>query len=249
MRALRVAVSLLTVLPFDRDRTTSGKDLARAPLFFPVVGLFVGGALMVLVQSLRPFLAAGPLAGVALLAQLLLTGGLHLDGLADLCDGLAAGGGRERILAVMKDSRVGAFGVIGLVVVLILKYSFFGELIGKGRGAVFPLAGLLSRWAMGLAAALGRYARENGTAKPVIGQVGWKRAAGMTGMTVALAGWLFGGAGLLAALLVFLTVLAFVRFLDVKIGGLTGDALGALNEVTELLVLLAAILLPAPWAE
>ncbi|MBI3812457.1 MAG: adenosylcobinamide-GDP ribazoletransferase [Nitrospirae bacterium] len=248
MKGLFTAVTVLTALPLNRRMAASDEDLARSTLFFPVVGFMIGFLLMAITQWLSPILSPGPLSAVLLTVSILLTGGLHLDGLADLCDGLAAGGGRERILSVMKDSHVGAFGVMGLVMILLLKYSLFLEVIHKGWLRSFLMMGVLSRWAMVLAAFSGRYAREEGTAKPFIGQIRRPWFIGSTGITMGFAWIIFKGPGLLALLPVFLFVFLFLRYLKFKIGGLTGDALGALNELIEVLVLLL-ITIAAPFME
>lgn len=238
MRSFFTAIGTLTIVPFNHAMIASERDLGRSVLFFPMVGLALGAFLMGMAQLLGPILSPGPLAALLLAVLALLTGGLHLDGLADLCDGLAAGGGRERILSVMKDPHVGAFGVIGLVIVLILKYALFGEMIRRGWLTAFLVMGLLSRWAMVLASFFGRYARESGTAQPFIGQIRRPQCAAATGIALAFTWLILEGAGLLAASLVFLGVLVFNRFLESKIGGWTGDALGALSEVVEIGVLL-----------
>lgn len=241
MKDLFTAMSILTVFPLNRHTAASDEELARSTLFFPVVGFIIGFLLMAATQWLSPMLPPGPLAAVLLAMSMLLTGGLHLDGLADLCDGLAAGGDRERILSVMKDSRIGAFGVMGVVIILLFKYSLFHEVIRQGWVRSFLLMGVLSRWAMVLAAFSGRYARAEGTARPFIGRIGWPWFIGSTAITVGFAWMMLKGPGLLALLSVVLFVLSFLYYLQWKIGGLTGDALGALNEVIEVLVLLLIV--------
>lgn len=238
MRSLFTAIGTLTIVPFGHSMIASERDLGRSVLFFPVVGLAIGAFLMGMAQLLGLILPPAPLAALLLLALAFITGGLHLDGLADLCDGLAAGGGRQRILSVMKDPRIGAFGVIGLGIVLILKYALFGEMIRRGSLTSFLLMGLLSRWAMVLAGFFGRYAREGGTAQPFIGQIGRPLCAGATVIAIAGAFLISKGIGLIAALFVFFSVLLFNRFLELRIGGWTGDALGALSEMVEIGVLL-----------
>jgi adenosylcobinamide-GDP ribazoletransferase len=248
MKTFLTALSVLTALPLNRLTAISDDDLARSTLFFPVVGFMIGFLLMGVTQWLSPILSPEPLSAVLLVVSILLTGGLHLDGLADLCDGLAAGGGRERILAVMKDSRIGAFGVMGLVIVLLLKYSLFLEVIRHGWLRSFLIMGVLSRWAMVLAAFSGRYARDEGTARPFIGKIRRPWFIGSTAITVGFAWVIFKGPGLLTLLPVFLFVLLFLQYLKSKMGGLTGDALGALNEGVEVLVLLL-IVITVPFTE
>lgn len=238
MRSFFTAIGTLTIVPCHHSMIATERDLGRSVLFFPVVGLAIGAFLMGLAQLLGLILTPALSAALLLLALVLITGGLHLDGLADLCDGLAAGGGRERILSVMKDPHIGAFGVIGLGVVLILKYALFGEMIRRGWLTAFLLMGLLSRWAMVLASFIGRYARESGTAQPFIGRIGRLPCAGATLITLAGAFLISRGIGLIAASLVFLSVLLFNRFLESRIGGWTGDTLGALSEMVEVGALL-----------
>lgn len=238
MRDFFTAIGTLTIVPCHHSMIATERDLGRSVLFFPVVGLAIGAFLLGLAQLLGLVLTPALSAALLLLALVLITGGLHLDGLADLCDGLAAGGGRERILSVMKDPHIGAFGVIGLGVVLILKYALFGEMIRRGWLSAFLLMGLLSRWAMVLASFFGRYARESGTAQPFIGQIRWPPCAGATVITLAGTFLISKGIGLIAASLVFLSVWLFNRFLESRIGGWTGDTLGALSEMVEIGVLL-----------
>lgn len=227
---------------------SSEEELVRSVIYFPIMGLLIGALLVFLAQLFLPVLAIGVLAACLIILLIVITGGLHLDGWADLWDGLAAGGSRERILSVMKDSRIGAFGVMGLVTVLLLKYSLFVEIMAKGWLQSFLIMGLLSRWVMVLGATLGPYAREDGTGRPFIGRVGWRRCLTTALITLVLSGWIMEGLGLFMFLIVgFLTVL-FTLFLRKKIGGLTGDALGALNEMTEVMVLLI-ILMVNPFLE
>lgn len=241
MRSLLAAIGTLTTVPFGHSMIASDRDLGRSVLFFPLVGLAIGALLMAIAQLLGPILTPSVSAALLLVPLAFVTGGLHLDGLADLCDGLGAGGDRRRILSVMKDPHIGAFGVMGLVMVLILKYALFGEMIHRGWLTAFLTMGLLSRWAMVLAIFIGRYAREAGTAQPFIGRIGWPYCAGATGLALAGAFLISKGIGLIAALFVFLAVLLFNRFLESRIGGWTGDALGALNEISEVMVLLLMI--------
>ncbi|NOY83847.1 MAG: adenosylcobinamide-GDP ribazoletransferase, partial [Nitrospirae bacterium] len=172
MKAFFSALSTLTVLPVPRRfHQCDEKSLAASVVYFPVVGLFVGVLLVGLLYFLKAIFPPLVLAAVLLFVLVMLTGALHLDGVADLADGLGAGGAPERMLAVMKESQVGAFGVIALVLVLLLKFSLFFEIIDKGRWLDFVLMTLLSRWAMALAAFLGKYPRVAGTGLAFIGKI------------------------------------------------------------------------------
>ena len=143
MRSLRIAFGLMTTLPFHLPDDWSAGDSGRAAVWYPLVGL-VTGALTWLIWKGAMLLFPPFVAGViALVTWVALTGGLHLDGLADCCDGLFASVSPERRLEIMKDPRTGAFGVIGLILVLLLKA---GALMSLTSGAAILLAASLARW-------------------------------------------------------------------------------------------------------
>jgi adenosylcobinamide-GDP ribazoletransferase len=173
------------------------------------------------------------------------TGGLHLDGLADTADGLGGGHTPESALRIMKDSRVGAFGVISLILGLVLKFSLFLSLATQTRGTgVLLLFPVISRWSMVLLAYLSPYARaEGGLGQAMTLGVSSRVLTGASLSAGALALLILGAPGLAlfiaAAALVWLGRLYFQR----RLGGITGDILGATNEVVEIMVLAGALLL------
>ncbi|MCM2359559.1 MAG: adenosylcobinamide-GDP ribazoletransferase, partial [Geobacteraceae bacterium] len=123
MRLYFIALQFLTIIPLPFQVRCDERDLGRSMALFPLVGLTLGGLLVGTDFLLARFLPR-QVADLLLLTLLtVVTGALHLDGLADVCDGLAARGGRERFLAVMKDSRIGAVGVVGLTLGLFLKFQ------------------------------------------------------------------------------------------------------------------------------
>ncbi len=242
MRALAAAISTLTVLPFGRNLSFSEAELRASILCFPFVGLAIGAALSAPALLLHTLLPSLPLAALTLLVSVLLTGGLHLDGLADLCDGLGAGGEPQRILSVMKDSYIGAFGAIGLILTLVLKFALFYEVIDKGRFSAFLLMGILSRWAMAFAAFLGKYPRETGTGKAIIGRLSLQHCVWTSAIAMIFSWITLKEMGFITLGFIALWTLLFVRRLHVKIGGLTGDGLGTLNETAEVLALLILVI-------
>jgi len=244
VKAFFSALTTLTVLPLPRRfHQCDEKNMAASVVYFPFVGLFVGVSLAGLAYFLKVILSPLVLAAVLLFVLVMFTGGLHLDGVADLADGLGAGGSPERMLAVMKESQVGAFGVIALVLVLLLKFSLFFEIIDKGRWLDFVLMALLSRWAMVLAAFLGKYPRVTGTGLVFIGQISSAQILMATGFTVLFSGLILGISGFGAMALAGLTTVSFVSYLTRRLGGITGDVLGTLNEKVEILVMLFLIVI------
>ena len=185
------------------------------------------------------------MAASALLLALtvIVTRALHLDGLADTLDGLGGGGSPETRLAIMKDSRLGAFGAVGLVLVLILKGAFFQGIAETGRETALILFPVLSRWGMVLLAALSPYARpEGGLGQAMTEGVIANIAVGATLSALALAVVSFGlrGVALLAGLWIFVSISS--RYFRRKLGGITGDVLGAVNELGEILVLAGVLI-------
>jgi adenosylcobinamide-GDP ribazoletransferase len=139
-----LALTFLTKFPWVRTAPAEEQALARSMFWFPWVGALLGVVFWGVWAGLQRVLPAPAAAGVLLGLTVLSTGGLHLDGLADTADGLAGGRNPEERLRIMKDSRVGTFGVLSLVVVLVLKFSFFLALVPPAaQGAQGAAAGLI----------------------------------------------------------------------------------------------------------
>jgi adenosylcobinamide-GDP ribazoletransferase len=245
---LKLAFTFLTVLPARLNTAPAPGDLGRAAAWFPLVGGVVGAAAALALWGFGwvfPPLLAGLL---ALIVWVGLTGGLHLDGLADCCDGLFNASSPERRLEIMKDPRLGSFGGTGLVLALLLKLGGLLALTGLANTTQSILAVLL-------AAALGRWlillAARQPTARP--GGMGADFALGLRGRAFAAAAvvplslaLLCGWRGLLAVTLAHLGVWWIFRLARSRLGGVTGDVFGLVVETGEILTLLAfAVRLPA----
>jgi len=256
---LPLALQFLTVLPVrmpQRGAGAAAPDMGRALAWFPLVGALVGLAQLALDAALAPFF---PLAvrDVALLAlAALLTGLLHLDGFIDCCDALLGSRSVERRLAILRDSRVGAYGVAGGALLLLGRYAALGALAGGPRALALVLAPLVGRWAMVLAVARYPYVRPAGAGAPFRGGGGGRLVAATLWALALVAGlspWLLAGRpalgalalGLLLGLVALNVVLLWCRWAAARLGGgLTGDTYGALNELVEL----AALVLTPPLA-
>jgi adenosylcobinamide-GDP ribazoletransferase len=217
------------------------EEMRDSTYFFPLVGLGLGVALAA-TGTVLGWIFAWPVVAALLVVELVvLTGALHLDGLADMCDGFYAGRDREDTLRIMKDPHIGTMGVVGLVCVLGLKAVALMN-VPASRGLwVVAAAPVIGRSAVLLACAMGRYAREEGTGKTYIGQLGrdhvWMALA-MAVLGCTMIRQVVPAA--LAFVLAGIWVVLFVSYCNRRIGGLTGDTVGALNETTELIVWLAA---------
>ena len=229
MNDLRVAFGLLTILP-----VRYGKDIsARAFAYYPLVGLCIGIALAVASFLLR--LALPNLVAAALVVGLwvVLTGALHLDGFSDACDGLFAATTRERRLEILKDVHLGAFGAVGLVLLLIAQVA---AVASAPTLAPILLAPVLGRWAMVYAAAYPP-ARNEGMA--VMFRAGLtRRVIFVATVVAALCCAVFGTLGFFAFVAAFAVATAIARLALNRLGGLTGDIYGMICESVEVSVLI-----------
>jgi adenosylcobinamide-GDP ribazoletransferase len=229
------ALQFLTIFPAQLRVSTNA--LRRSIAYFPLVGMLIGGILYGLD---RLFILAFPISLVNILliiALAAMTRALHLDGFIDTCDGLAGGRSPEQRLAIMRDSRVGGFGVVGGALLILLQYVALTVVPDEYRAAALLLMPTIARWTMVCAIFAFPYAREQGMGK--IFQEGrkWPWLAIATAITLAscLGLMRLNGLAVMAAALVAAALLA--TWLSRKLGGLTGDAYGAINEIVEVSVL------------
>ena len=240
------ALGFLTVIPRPFRREVSAEDIGRALSYFPLVGLLIGLLLAGLNWLLGLMLPASVVYGLLLVAIVLITGGLHLDGFADTCDGTASHRTAEDRLRIMRDSRVGAFGVIGVFLLLLVKYLSLAGVPGNMVFTTLVLMPVISRWVMVYAVVAYPYARAAGLGQAFKQGARWSRFAIATvvalALVLALTRWAnisqFYLATVVAMLCVWLFALVMANYLKGKLGGLTGDTYGAINEVAEVLVVI-----------
>ncbi len=240
MKSLFAALQFLTVIPVPASWGGGTKELQRSVWFFPFVGLFLGGLLAVLDRGLAPLLPPLPASAIIVLASIVLTGGFHIDGLADTADGFMSSRPRERILEIMKDSRTGPMGVAAVVSVIVLKVSLLSAITSPMRLSAIVLMSVAGRSAMVMVMSLLPYARPEGLASVF-----------MQNRSILQAGWGFvflfgaccflaGPAGIPAGIAALAATIFAGGYSRSKIGGVTGDTLGATCEIVELMPLLAA---------
>jgi len=233
-----IAFQFLTIIPLPFTVRCEKEDLGRSTFFFPLVGGAIGGVL-VAANWLMALCLPRPLCDALLITLLtLITGALHLDGLADVCDGLAARGSRERFLTVMKDSQVGAIGAVGLVLGLLLKWQALVAVPTELKWQALLLFPALARFGQVLTLTGARHARQDGLGAAFVQGAGNVPLL-LAFTTVAAGGYYltgFKGLAALAAVCV-LTVLGRM-FFQRKLGGLTGDTIGCISELNEIMALL-----------
>lgn len=235
MVPLITAFQFLTTFPAIIRRAFTAQELGHAVGFFPLVGLALGGVLYGLGSSLSLIFPLPVVAVFILAAWLLLTRALHFDGFLDTCDGLFGGFTPERRLEIMRDSRVGAFGVAGGGLLLLVKYA---AVISLPHHPGLLLAPVLGRWVLSMSIYAYPYAREKGLGRDMKDNVRWPQVLLATGVAL-LAAWLFAGwTGLVSFAIAGIVFWLGATFILRRIPGLTGDSYGALCELTELVVLL-----------
>jgi len=239
----RIAAGFLTVFPVARELEVDGERLARSMGFFPAVGLAMGLGLVVVDWLLGALIPRPVLDCLLVLLLILATGALHLDGIADLIDGLAGGrGDRENTLKIMKDSRVGAMAVVGVVMLLLLKYLSLYNVPLEHKKAALLLMPCAGRWIQVVLAAFCRYLRpEGGTAAVFVDRVGERETLLATGSLLLACFVLFGLKGIFLLFLFGLVAMLLLRYFEARLGGVTGDVLGASTEVVEVVSLILVL--------
>ncbi|MFZ5596919.1 MAG: adenosylcobinamide-GDP ribazoletransferase [Bacillota bacterium] len=236
MKSFVFALQLLTRIRI-LDLSFNEKALGRSTMFFPLVGLFLGGILVFIHRVAGEIFPPAAVAAAVVVALVMLTGGMHLDGFMDTVDGLFSGRPRERMLEIMKDSRAGSFGVVGVVCLLLFKFSLI-----TGIAGVYDYMGLImmtvtGRWGMTYATARFPYAREEGMGRLFTLHTGIPELA-VASLTALVVSAVAGGLG---GLIIFLSAGIFTHllcmYMNKVLGGLTGDTYGAVNEVLEVFVL------------
>jgi adenosylcobinamide-GDP ribazoletransferase len=212
--------------------------------YFPLIGILIGLGVAGLDYGLCLVFAPLPASVIAVIALIGASGGLHMDGLADTADGFFSSRPRERILEIMKDSRIGAMGVIAIVLVILLKVATLASVPAGLRFAVLILMPLAGRTALVIHLALLPYARAEGGLGTVFLQNRSRIDAVFATGILGVFGWIVAGMeGLIAGGLAVAGTLIFSIWCRRKIGGFTGDTLGAACEIAEL----APALVGAAW--
>lgn len=243
IRAFTLALQLLTRLPIPLiGSPPRPEELGRSVVFFPVVGGLIG-ALLAGLHTVLWLADPGVLAGLVLTAWVLLTGGLHLDGLADTADAWIGGQGRrERTLEIMKDPRSGPIAIVAVGLVLLNKFTALQVLVAGDARLILLLTPILARALMVLLLATTPYIRPEGLGSPYARYLP-RASCGLLVLasaivTLALLQW---QGGVLLVILA-LSFLAIRQALMRRLGGVTGDTLGATCELIETLILLALVL-------
>jgi adenosylcobinamide-GDP ribazoletransferase len=235
------ALQFLTIFPTPLRHkvtaTTSGQSLT----YFPLVGLILGAILLGLHYGLTLILPSSVVNALLIIALVILTGAHHLDGFIDTCDGVIAGKSKKGRLAIMSDTNVGAFGIVGAILLLLLKYvSLLSVSLILPALLLMPT---LSRWTMVSIIFVFPYAKSSGMGLAFKQGATWQRLTIATVIALVIAVALLKWWGLVLMAALWLIAFGIASYFRSRLGGLTGDNYGAINELAEVLVLLLLILI------
>lgn len=243
MKNLLIAMQFLTIIPL-KIKSVDEKDLSASLAYFPLVGVLLGLFLVGINNVLSILNFQEIILNILLVVSLLvLTGGIHLDGLADTFDALSSGRDKEEMLRIMRDPHVGVMGLLSVVSVLLLKISFLSSLNIGAKLAALVLSCTLSRWAQVFLMFFFPYARVEGKTKIFMQNINLKIVILITLVALCFSLLIMRLEGLYLILIVALSGYLICNSVKKKIGGITGDTLGAVSELIEVIVLLSICLL------
>lgn len=237
---LMVAVQFLTRLPAPRDLNPTEKEFAECSVWFPAVGLIVGGILAVVTSVLFSLpLAPGISALLVIALGVLLTGGFHEDGIADSADGFGGGWKKEDVLRIMRDSRIGSYGALVLVFVITMRVAFLWGMDTAYWAGALVVAHVLSRWVILIMMSRVPYARADapGLGKPIVDSITQKGLMQSSAFAGAVCLFAAGFVGLVCMVLMVGVAYFAGGYFVKRIDGMTGDGLGATAVCGELVTL------------
>ena len=240
MRGFLIALTFLTRLPLPTPRVeVTSDEFTKSYRYYPLVGLVIGLFLWLLAKVLSLYFPPLVLGALLLSAELVITGGLHLDGFMDSMDGLLSARSPERILEIMKDSRVGAHACMALIGLLLLKFALFASLT-RPQYSILLIMPTLSRWVFQIGVIGFPYARPQGLGKGIHETTHWIPFLLTGGVVLGISFLLAGFAGLISFGVCVITVTLWSTKISSLLGGLTGDLYGAIIELSEVVCLLVA---------
>ena len=238
-------IQFFTSIPIPVNLDCDEKDYGKGLVFAPVVGLLLGFLIYLVYKVLSPFFSVNIISAFLIIVYILLTGGLHLDGLGDTFDGLYSNRPKDRILEIMRDSRVGTNAVLALMSIILLNFVLLAGLNAKSlmleTVLLFPVAGRIGSL---MGAGISVYARKNeGLGKSFIDHCGKKEMffGGILSFVIFLL--ILGFKGLLMAFVLMITACLITKVFTRKIGGATGDILGAVCELNQTVFLILLYML------
>ncbi|MGL5150868.1 MAG: adenosylcobinamide-GDP ribazoletransferase [Clostridium sp.] len=229
---LLLMIQLLTRIPINKNLPCENDDFKRGGSFFFVIGIIIGVVQLTIFEILTPFLSLDMIVIILIIIEVIITGGFHIDGLGDTCDGFFAFKGKEKIIDIMKDSRIGTFACIAIIIDLGIKFIGYKEIILSFGSFVILIIPIISRVAISLISYIGKPAKENGTGNLFINTMKLSSVIiNFLGFIVISIFILPIRRVIIVLMGVIIMVIGFNKYCCNKINGITGDSLGAMNEI------------------
>ncbi|CAM2905842.1 adenosylcobinamide-GDP ribazoletransferase [Clostridium sporogenes] len=237
-------IQFFTRIPINKNLQCEKVNFRRGAFFLPVVASIIGGMEFLIYLGLKNFLPPNVIIVLLLLFTAMITGGLHMDGLADTCDGFFSLRDKQRIIEIMKDSRIGSYGTIALIIDLLLKYELLYSLVLKGYSIAIVLAPIIGRISILFLCLSKRTAKKNGSGNIFIGNMSKPIIFSITIIILMISTYFLGVKATITPFIgvLLITYLVYLLCLN-KINGLTGDTLGACNELGEITYLLILLMM------
>ncbi|MDF2880590.1 MAG: adenosylcobinamide-GDP ribazoletransferase [Clostridiaceae bacterium] len=232
-------LQFFTRIPLNINLPCEMEDFRRGAAYFSLIGFIIGGIQLLIYVLLIRFLNYNIISILVVLSAVLITGGLHLDGLGDTCDGFFALKGSDKIIEIMKDSRIGTFACAAIVFDILIKVSAYNNLIMKSGFLSILVIPILGRLSIAFLSAMGNPAKPKGSGNLFIKNIGFIQILINIIICMIICIPIIGSTKTLTVILVSgLITFLFNKFCIHKMGGITGDSFGANNELVEIVILI-----------
>ena len=235
MKRLILLIQFLTRIPININLSVTREDLSKSIIYFPIVGYIIGIILAMFYNFSIFYFDKIIIAFLVIIIEIIITGGLHIDGLSDTVDGIYSGREKKKIIEIMKDPNVGTFGVLSIIILVIFKFLLIYK-IDNNLFLVLLMMPVFSRFCSVFSSRIGKYPKEDGLGNIFIGQVNNYQLLISFIFTLPLL--YFNFIIYIAFIINIIFTFSFVKYITKRIDGITGDTLGAIVEINELLFLL-----------
>ena len=232
-------LQVLTRIPINKSLPCENTDFKRGANFFAIVGLVIGLIQFIVYSFLIKFFNLDIAVIFVIIIDILITGGFHIDGFGDTCDGFFATKGKDKIIDIMKDSRIGTFACIGIIINILIKFIGYTTILNNITSYLIILLPMISRVSIVLISYIGKAAKEIGSGNLFINTVTFKEVIINYLLFILIAVFMVDIKRLLIIVIISsITTILFNKYCNSKINGITGDSLGANNELVMLILLI-----------
>lgn len=232
-------LQILTRIPINKSLPCENTDFKRGANFFAIVGLVIGLIQFVVYSFLIKYFNLDIAVIFIIIIDVLITGGFHIDGFGDTCDGFFATKGKDKIIDIMKDSRIGTFACIGIIINLLIKFIGYTTVLNNTTSYIIILLPIISRVSIVLISYIGKAAKKTGSGNLFINTVTFNEVIINYLLFILIAIFMLDLKKILLILVISIIItILFNKYCNSKINGITGDSLGANNELVMLILLI-----------